>query len=541
MLLNPKTPLAFGVIAIAALAGYLFVYHPLPNALSRAHAQIIPGTDIHSCDQCHSDEGLTAGCLVCHKEIAGQLDVGQGYHAFLAEDKALRCGSCHREHHGDAFPLVCVLSWPGGDPNTFDHPHCDYQLMGRHDQLACSDCHDAKPTETFTLPDFPRHPRPSTFLGLTQDCLACHVDVHVWPSEKACLDCHDQIAFDPASAFRHDDVFALQGTHAETHCVGCHPSPESGEAETSATARTPGSLPFHKITGKTCEECHPTPHRTTWQAGCEHCHLGRDAQWDEGTRGMDVTAHEPTGLALTGGHVTVTCEECHPQDQEYAQRYPDPKAAGYRRQPDMCQGCHEDVHLGKLDTGCTTCHQTSGWKDGDLLFDHDRDTAFALDAAHRGLSCRECHAADDLTYRAEGTECAACHEVQAEALRGRSRRLQIEPDPHFGRVACIDCHDVNVPRQPMASHARRCADCHNDQYAQLAYQWAQALQQRQAAVERLAQQLDTVSAREMRADLDEAVDCGFHHVHLTRQLYDRLLETLPAQESTGPELQKETP
>ena len=93
----------------------------------------------------------------------------------------------------------------------------------------------------------------------------------------------------------------------------------------------------------------------------------------------------------------------------------------------------------------------------------------------------------------------------------------------------------------MASHARRCAECHNDQYAQLAYQWAQTLQQRQTAVERLAQRLDAALAGEIRTDLDEAVDCGFHHLHLTRQLYDRLLETLPAQESTGPQPQKEAP
>jgi hypothetical protein len=93
----------------------------------------------------------------------------------------------------------------------------------------------------------------------------------------------------------------------------------------------------------------------------------------------------------------------------------------------------------------------------------------------------------------------------------------------------------------MASHAQRCADCHNDQYAQLAYRWAQALQQHQAAVERLTQRLDAVSAREIGADLDEAVGCGFHHLHLTKQLYDRLLKTFPVEVNAGPEPQKEAP
>lgn len=520
MLLSPKAPLIVGIIATAALAGYLFVRHPLPESLSHAHAQVMPGTDIHSCDQCHTAEGLTAGCLACHKEIAGQLDSDKGYHAFLARDASFRCAACHPEHHGRMFPLVSVLSWPDRDPNAFDHSYCDYQLTGRHDELACAECHEGKLEQIFALPDYPEYPRSSTFLGLTQECLACHVDVHAWPSERACLDCHDQTAFDPASAFRHDDVFVLEGVHAKTECAECHPMPEDDSEKPEEKERMPGALPFHKATGETCEECHPSPHYTTWEAGCESCHLGRDDRWHEGARRMDVATHEPTGFALNGDHVAVSCQECHSQDRDYVERYPNPQTEGYQRQSNTCQGCHEDIHSGQLDHSCSTCHQTSGWKGQDLLFDHDCDTSFALDAVHKGLSCQECHIAEDLTYRAEGTDCAACHEVQARALQGQSRPLQVEPDPHFGRVACMECHDMNVPRQSFASHAQHCAECHNDQYAKLAYRWAQTLQQEQSAVE---QRVD-VTKDDLHADLAEARQCGFHHLHLTLLLYDRLSE-----------------
>jgi len=534
MFLNPKTPLVVGIVATAALAGYLLVHHPLPDALSRAHAQVLPGTDIHSCRQCHADEGLTAGCLACHTDIAGQLDAEQGYHAFLAEGQVLNCAPCHPEHHGEAFPLVSALSWPGGDPSAFDHPHCTYELAGSHDDLACMECHENKLTQVFALPDFPGCPRASTFFGLKQDCLACHVDVHAWPAEKACLNCHDQTAFDPASVFQHNDVFVLEGVHADTDCAGCHVIPDSGGGEAAVTDRMPGSLPFHNVTGETCTACHPSPHRTVWDAECQSCHFGRDTEWQEGTRGLDVKAHRPTGFPLTGGHVTVSCGECHPTEQDYAQRYPDPKAEGYQRQPNTCQGCHEDVHAGMLDHNCATCHQVSGWEDGHLLFDHDRDTTFALDAVHKGLSCQACHAVDDMTYRAEGTECAACHEVQAKAFRGQARRLQIDPDPHFDRVACIDCHDMNDSRQSMDRYAQRCADCHNDQYASLAFQWAQSLQRRQAAVEHLMGSQGDTSSEAIGADLSEAMQSGFHHLHLTQQLYDRLLETLQSGEGETP-------
>ncbi len=287
------------------------------------------------------------------------------------------------------------------------------------------------------------------------------MDVHAWSSEKACLDCHDQTAFYPASGFRHEKVFVLEGVHAATDCAGCHAVPAANSTERTAAQKTAGSLPFHKNTGKTCQECHP-----------------------------------------------------------------DPRAQEYQRHPRTCQGCHEDVHAGKLDHSCNVCHQESGWKDGHLLFDHDRHTTFKLDAVHKGLSCRDCHALDDKTYRAEGSDCATCHKVQADALRGQAQRLQVEPDPHANRLACIDCHDMSTPKQSMDRYAHRCADCHNDQYAQLAYQWAQALQRRQAAVERLIGSRDGASLEQIREDLSEAKECGLHNLALTRQLYDRMAEVL---------------
>ncbi len=78
----------------------------------------------------------------------------------------------------------------------------------------------------------------------------------------------------------------------------------------------------------------------------------------------------------------------------------------------------------------------------------------------------------------------------------------------------------------MDNYARRCADCHNDQYAQLAYQWAQALQRRQAAIEQLMAARDGAWLEQIRKDLWEAKESGFHNLHLTRQLYDRMTGVL---------------
>jgi hypothetical protein len=60
-------------------------------------------------------------------------------------------------------------------------------------------------------------------------------------------------------------------------------------------------------------------------------------------------------------------------------------------------------------------------------------------------------------------------------------------------------------------------------------------------VERLTERPGGTRREEIDADLSEAMGCGFHHLHLTLRLYERLLETLPADESQMPEAQKERP
>jgi hypothetical protein len=135
------------------------------------------------------------------------------------------------------------------------------------------ECHQDKLGRTFSLAQFPDHRRTHTFLGLTQNCLACHVDVHAWPSEKALPECHDQTVFSPASGFRHDKVFVLEGVHAGT---------------IAPVAMLPPHRPVRRLEGAICgegdagslrsqnhrqdlQQCHPDLHRTRWDLECQAC------------------------------------------------------------------------------------------------------------------------------------------------------------------------------------------------------------------------------------------------------------------------------
>ena len=126
-------------------------------------------------------------------------------------------------------------------------------------------------------------------------------------------------------------------------------------------------------------------------------------------------------------------------------------------------------------------------------------------------------------------------------MQGVSRTLRTSPDPHAGRLACTDCHDTGSPGQSMSSYAQRCAACHNEEYGQLAYEWARTLQRRQSAAELLLKSHEATGVKEARAKLSEAAQCGFHNLNLARLLYDRIVETDPDAESAAPASREKQP
>jgi hypothetical protein len=83
-----------------------------------------------------------------------------------------------------------------------------------------------------------------------------------------------------------------------------------------------------------------------------------------------------------------------------------------------CDSCHRDVHAGQFiregKTTCERCHEGPTWRNT-LRFDHNRDSAYALDGAHSRTPCLGCHKVEmsngiALTrYKPLGKACADCH------------------------------------------------------------------------------------------------------------------------------------
>lgn len=352
--------MVFGFAMNGALMVYLTLHYSSPGPLSATHAQAIDGTFITSCSQCHSPEGLTHGCLKCHIEIAEQVNQIQGYHGYLLFGGSRACQQCHPEHCGKEFPLISDLAWQDQDPATFNHPHVDFKLTGRHDGLTCAACHRDKLKIPYTPFTFRQQLQGKTYLGLSQDCVYCHEDIHEGDDVEPCDSCHDQEAFKPASHFRHDDYFPLVGAHAQSLCSTCHLSSAQGSSDRCYTTdANTVTMSFRLPRGKECWQCHSSPHRTCWDEDCQTCHFSTDLKWTQGQRRAGVQVHAKTGFVLDGIHANLACDSCHPSDRPYVERYPDPNSPDYVRQSDNCQGCHQNPHEGNAQAryeNCSDCH-----------------------------------------------------------------------------------------------------------------------------------------------------------------------------------------
>ncbi len=276
-----------------------------------------------------------------------------------------------------------------------------------------------------------------------------------------CEDCHLSIPLTGSEA----EVFHFQGIPSAS-CTGCHVDPHAGGRRTDESLGAirqialdePDPPPAkrsaeHPIAGRDCASCHP-------ESGWRAAQLRR--------RGFD---HEADTLyALRGAHASVSCQSCHTEKQRKLEQESG-EAPGRAADAD-CATCHEDPHEGEMRSanGCRSCHSEAGWRKG---FDHDRDTRFPLDDLHARVDCAACH--PDQRFRALGRECRDCHEDADQLLVGRFADAHFDPDVHAEGVLCTDCHGPTRASNRPASLAKRCADCHTPEFAELLATWSSEL------------------------------------------------------------------
>ena len=343
----------------------------MPGELITGHADIEK-----ECNSCHvkfERDKQTELCGECHEDIAADIAAKEGFHGRDRNAKRRDCSYCHTDHEGRDANIVPL------DEAAFPHKTTDFPLVGNHDGLECTNCHEAgdkhrdAPSECVTChgEDSP-HPQ-----SVGNDCAGCHSPTG-WPD----------VTFDHALT-----DFALIGSHETTGCLDCH-------AEHTFVD-----------TPSTCYACHAEDDAHEGRSGqaCGNCH--QPTNWQD----TSFNHARDTSFELTGKHALLVCADCHSDDP-------------FSDEMDTsCFACHseDDNHDGHMGQGCDTCHVPEGF--ADVSFDHNTDTNHMLHGAHVSLECEACHLEPVFEKKPLAT-CGECHE---------------DDDPHSGTqgTSCNDCHN----------------------------------------------------------------------------------------------------
>ena len=238
----------------------------------------------------------------------------------------------------------------GFERATFDHRTSRYPLTGRHQTVACSQCHRTE--ENFPFPDAVA--TAVRYRPLESACASCHRDVHYGQLEGSCESCHATDGFDSGHLrFAHDrdSRFPLRGRHAKVLCEDCHRS------EQGSFPAGPAVAVRYKPLRDLCGDCHENVHdESLWQSSkassavkCESCH---------GEEGFELLHfdHGRTAFALGGAHASLACDRCHDYAAAPQGRFLLFRESGRRN----CADCHRSPHLKSMER-CLDCHSTSTW------------------------------------------------------------------------------------------------------------------------------------------------------------------------------------
>lgn len=215
------------------------------------------------CDDCHTEQGfvqphytllqhqqtnfpltgahLALPCIQCHRNAEKK----SVYHW-----KSVACQACHNNPHGQQFDRYhietkwCESCHTTGQWSklTFDHAKTNFPLQGRHDRIACTDCHQ-KMADGIVQ-----------YAGIETRCENCHRDVHegqfrLLDGINPCEKCHNHESWQIQN-FDHERLtpFPLSGQHEKVVCEKCH----------FITTAKSGQKPTVRFTpiAHDCNDCH---------------------------------------------------------------------------------------------------------------------------------------------------------------------------------------------------------------------------------------------------------------------------------------------
>ncbi len=346
---------------------------------------------------------------------------------------ATTCAGCHKDPHQGRFGGKCETchtadDWKRIQRANFDHARTRYPLTGKHQATDCLACH---------LPGKPRQ------IAGFERCASCHADAHAGQlalrkSGGECGECHTTSGFRPSSytvALHEATSYPLLGSHRTTPCAACHRTLPPAELERAGIALVrvapapkaagPPAITQFRFPKSGCQDCHRDPHAGDTEnvpgegrlprLPCPH-RLARDPlrpQRDE-VPGRRVASQGRLPRLPQDGRPMAACAP------PSARAWATPRAVRLAGAPLQCTGCHADPHLAQVGTSCEKCHSDTSW--GPSRFDHNRDSTYRLEGAHRAVACIGCHfreraaGKEVLRLKPLGSACTDCHKSTIQPL-----------------------------------------------------------------------------------------------------------------------------
>ena len=376
------------------------------------------------------------------------------------------CTTCHFDEHRKQLDAKCEKchdfeNWKESTKKKFDHEKTKYPLEGLHQKVECIKCHSLmedpkKKPDGSTDKDFANYKK----LEFT-NCSPCHKDPHQNKFGQNCVKCHDPFGWTHVvmTGFDHSKTkYPLIGEHRHVACEKCHqPDPKK-----PAT--------YKNMVFANCANCHTDAHAGQFahrddKGRCEACH--NESGFVPSL--FTVERHNlESKYVLAGAHIKPSCNKCHAKlaPAEFKSRTGsvapgDSSAMIFKFNDRKCSFCHADIHRGQFaekmkKQDCDICHKAESWKD--LVFDHNKDSEFALLGKHKEQKCEKCHklidentSAKRVLYKPVSKLCESCHKDLHEGQFAKQSNLT----PSHLITNCEECHNAEKFKPSIFVHNKQ--------------------------------------------------------------------------------------
>ena len=212
---------------------------------------------VEDCSTCHNEFGFSPSLFTIENHMQSRFKLMGSHFAVPCNEchivknewkfkfNNIECEMCHNNVHKTSLSSyakkienceTCHSSEKWSKIN-FDHNQTNFELVGKHAVVKCSNCHFEDKEK-------------NQFIKVSKNCETCHQDKHGEQfnskGENRCAHCHTPLKWNIDNFDHSQTRFVIDGAHKDVKCIECHkPFEKDGKKITQ-----------YKFEDITCKSCH---------------------------------------------------------------------------------------------------------------------------------------------------------------------------------------------------------------------------------------------------------------------------------------------